>query len=110
MVPVVFTVDGRRIVTAVDQKPKRTRRLQRLRHIAANPAVSVLVDRYDEDWRRLWWVRADGRARIVSDGDELATVIAALTARYPQYAADPPGGPGIVIDVERITGWAAGEG
>lgn len=102
LVPVVFAVVGERIVTAVDHKPKTTTRLRRLANIAAEPRVSLLADEYDEDWARLWWARADGRARVVAEHD-----LAPLVARYPQYRDRVPGGPVIVIDVERWSGWAA---
>jgi len=108
LVPFVFALDDRRIVSAVDHKPKRSQDLRRVRNIAANPAVSVLVDHYEEDWHRLWWVRADGRGRIVSDGPEYRDAIAALVAKYPPYLEDPPDGLVIVVDVERVTGWTAG--
>jgi len=74
LVPIVFAVAGDVIVTAVDEvKPKRTRALARLANIAAEPRVSVLADHYDEDWTRLWWVRADGTATVVgSDADAVA--------------------------------------
>src|SRR3990172_2961472 len=85
LVPFVFALDDRRIVSAVDHKPKRSQDLRRVRNIAANPAVSVLVDHYEEDWHRLWWVRADGRGRIVSDGPGDRDAIAALVAKYPPY-------------------------
>ena len=65
-VPICFALEGRALLTAVDHKPKRTLALRRLANIAGNPAVSVLADRYDEDWSRLWWVRADGLARIAA--------------------------------------------
>src|SRR5712691_6011718 len=65
IVPITFASADGVLFFAVDQKPKRTRNLQRLRNIAANPAVSVLVDHYDDDWFSLWWVRVDGTARIV---------------------------------------------
>jgi len=65
IVPIVFALDGDRIYSAVDQKPKRTTALRRLANVAANPNVSLLVDDYDDDWDRLWWVRADGRATVL---------------------------------------------
>ena len=61
--PVTFAVLGDIIVIAIDHKPKRSMNLKRLRNIADNPRVSLLVDRYDDDWSQLWWVRADGRRR-----------------------------------------------
>src|SRR5689334_3495027 len=68
LVPICFTLDGDRIVTAVDHKPKRTSKLRRLENIAVNPRASALVDDYDDDWTRLWWARADGAARSEDPG------------------------------------------
>ena len=102
LVPVVFAVDGHRLYTAVDQKPKRTTALRRLANIAAHPAVSLLADHYDDDWGRLWWARADGIASVRWPDPR---VVGLLTERYPQYAVDPPHGPLIVVEVDRWTGW-----
>ena len=60
VVPICFAIDGDMLYTAVDEKPKRTRALQRLRNIEANPRVEVLIDHCDEDWSQLWWVRLRG--------------------------------------------------
>ena len=107
IVPVTFALDGNRVVSAVDGKPKRDGRLRRLENIAANPRVSLLVDHYHEDWRRLWWVRADGIARIVDDGPELTEVFDLLRERYAQYRTVEIIGPAIVVEVESWVGWAA---
>ncbi|MGH3744401.1 MAG: TIGR03668 family PPOX class F420-dependent oxidoreductase [Mycobacteriales bacterium] len=108
LVPVVFAVDGDRIFTAVDHKPKRTTALRRLTNIRANPGVSLLVDHYDdEDWSALWWVRADGRARVLDPADGLARQgVALLVARYRQHDEHPPDGPVVVVDVDRWSGWS----
>jgi PPOX class probable F420-dependent enzyme len=107
LVPVCFAVDGDTVYSAVDEvKPKATLRLRRLRNVAENPAVSLLVDHYDDDWSALWWVRADGRARVLSDEPH---AIALLAARYEQYRAQPPRGPVLAVDVERWAGWSASE-
>ena len=106
LVPVVFALAGDRIYTAVDAKPKQGKGLRRLANIAANPRVTVLVDGYAEDWSTLWWVRADGAARIVT-GTDAGTGIGALTARYPQYVEQPPPGPVIAIDVDHWSYWSA---
>jgi len=104
LVPVCFVVERDLIHSAIDGKPKSTRRLARLAAIARDSRVSLLVDEWSEDWSRLWWVRADGRARVT----ELeGSVAARLAAKYPQYRADPPAGPMIEIAVERWTGWSA---
>jgi PPOX class probable F420-dependent enzyme len=106
LVPITFALlDERTLVTAVDHKPKRTMRLKRLQNIAVNPQVSVLVDHYAEDWRQLWWARADGRARVEKAAP--AGAAEALVARYEQYRDRVPGGPFIVIEVQRFSGWSA---
>lgn len=107
IVPVTFAVDGDRIFSAVDAKPKTGRPLQRLRNIRVNHSVAVLADHYEDDWSRLWWVRADGRASILDGPDETAEPVRLLIRRYPQYRDQPPAGPIICVAVERWTGWAA---
>ena len=106
LVPVTFARDGDTVYFAVDQKPKRTADLQRLRNIAANPAVALLVDHYDDDWRRLWWARADGTAAVAEFAALRPDLVDLFAAKYPQYAVTPPEGPAIVIVVERWSGWA----
>jgi PPOX class probable F420-dependent enzyme len=106
LVPICFALDGDTLYTAVDRKPKRTTRLRRLANVAADPRVSVLADRYDDDWSTLWWVRGDGTARIVAAGaEEHGRAIALLTARYGQYEDEPPEGPAIVVSILRWSGW-----
>lgn len=108
VVPIVFALDGDLLYTAVDHKPKRTRRLHRLANIAANPNVSVLADHYEEDWERLWWVRADGTAQIVDAGaPEHGRAVALLAERYSQYVGRPPAGAAIVVKIGRWSGWTA---
>lgn len=111
LVPITFALlEDATLVTAVDHKPKRTTALRRLANIAANPQVSVLVDHYEDDWNMLWWARADGRARVVSAGQELelrARALGALAGRYRQYLRQPPEGDLIVVEVERFSGWSA---
>lgn len=103
LVPITFALLDDVLVTAVDEKPKRTRALRRLDNIRSDPRVAVLVDHYEDDWTRLWWVRIDGRATLaegVPPGH-----LAALAARYPQYREHPPAGPSIVVSIESVTGW-----
>lgn len=107
LVPVVFAVDGDTVYTAVDRKPKRTTALRRLANIAANPLVCLLADHYEEDWTRLWWVRADGTARVLEAAEPVAVrALALLAGRYPQYAQPPPG-PVVAVAVTRWTAWSA---
>ena len=106
LVPCCFTLVGDALVTAVDGKPKATTALRRLANVRAHPSVTLLVDHYDDaDWSRLWWVRVDGTARVVTDGPEREAALDALAAKYAQYRALRP--PGAVIVVERLTwrGW-----
>ncbi|MFI7454583.1 TIGR03668 family PPOX class F420-dependent oxidoreductase [Nonomuraea sp. NPDC049714] len=104
LVPIVFAVDGDVIAFAVDHKPKTTTHLRRLRNIAENDRVCLLVDHYDDDWSRLWWVRADGRAAIAGDP---ARWIERLADRYEQYRDRPPEGPVVTITVDSWRGWSA---
>jgi len=111
-VPIVFAVVEDQIYSATDNKPKSTSgsqgRLRRLDNIHANPSVSVLVDHYEDDWRRLWWARADGMARVVAATDaDAAGPFRALIERYPQYQESPPPGPLVAITVRRWSGWTA---
>lgn len=109
LVPIVFALDGDRVFHAVDDKPKRTTKLRRLANVASQPHVALLADAYDDaDWSRLWWVRADGVARVLDGGGEDARRgVALLSERYAQYRAAAPSGPVVAIDVERWTGWSA---
>lgn len=108
IVPITFVTDGETLYFAVDAKPKRSTNLKRLQNIAANPAVSVLVDHYEDDWSRLWWVRVDGTARIVEEAEEANRAIGLLMKRYPQDRRSRPQGPVVAISIDRITGWAGG--
>lgn len=107
LVPIVFAYEDGRLYTAVDLKPKSTLRLKRLRNIEGNPNVCVLVDHYDDDWSRLWWVRLDGTARVVRSGPELRKSLALLTAKYEVYTAQPPPGPAIVVRMDNLRAWSA---
>jgi PPOX class probable F420-dependent enzyme len=107
LVPITFVVDGDTLYFAVDAKPKRTTDLKRLRNIAANPAVCVLVDHYEDDWSRLWWVRVDGTAHVVDDHARAERALDMLVSRHPQYRRARPQGPVVAISIIRISGWSA---
>ncbi|MBX6768246.1 MAG: TIGR03668 family PPOX class F420-dependent oxidoreductase [Actinomadura rubrobrunea] len=109
LVPVTFAVRQAVLYTAVDHKPKRSRDLRRLANIRANPHVSLLADHYDDDWDRLWWVRADGHARVIDDPAAMADPITLLRDRYAQYRDRPPQGPVIAVTIDAWTGWAASD-
>ncbi len=101
VVPVCFALRDGRIYTAVDAKPKRTAALARLDNVRATGRASLLVDHYEEDWSRLWWVRADGTAEVVDS----EAAIDALAAKYEQYRAARPAGPVIAIAPDRWRSW-----
>ena len=109
LVPITFAVIDDTIYQAIDHKPKRSAALQRTANLAADPRCTLLADHYDENWDRLWWVRADATGRMVSDPDEQATAIAALAAKYPQYRTTRPTGSLIAFDVTRWAGWRAAD-
>lgn len=107
-VPCCFVLLGDRAYTAVDGKPKRsagTGVLGRVRDVATHPEVALLVDHYDEDWSALWWVRLDGTARVLGPGPEADTAVAALRAKYAQYAVVPIPGPVIALDLTGGRSW-----
>ncbi len=107
LVPVVFAVAGDVVYSAVDAKPKRTTALKRLANVRANPRVALLADHYDDgDWDALWWVRADGVARVLTAAIRRRRArIALLGERYAQYREQPPRGPVLAVSVERWSGW-----
>jgi PPOX class probable F420-dependent enzyme len=111
VVPFVFALVERgsalRAYWAVDRKPKRTTELARIRNLEGNAAVEFVVDGYAEDWTQLWWVRCSGSARVIADEAERRGALEALAAKYPQYELEPPDGPVVAIEVERIAGWRA---
>jgi PPOX class probable F420-dependent enzyme len=110
LVPITFALESAIIYSMVDSKPKSTAKLLRLENISRNPDVCVLFDRYSEDWSRLWWVRVDGSAKIVEQGPEFDTARALLADKYPQYVSNPPAGPAIVVDINRVAWWESTPG
>jgi PPOX class probable F420-dependent enzyme len=107
VVPVCFALDADALYITIDEKPKRPDvPLKRLRNIAENPAVAVVVDRYDDDWTRLGWVMLRGRAEILTSGDEHARAQALLRSRYPQLSGMQIASlPVIAVRLERVTSW-----
>lgn len=108
LVPVTFALLGDLICSAVDDvKPKRSTRLARLDDVRHDPRVALIADHYAEDWSTLWWVRVDGTAAVHDAGALRSDALAALVAKYPQYAAAPPDGAVLVVTPTRWTGWSA---
>lgn len=106
--PVCFAISGDTVYITIDQKPKRhqSKPLQRLRNIAANAAVALVVDHYEEDWSELGWVMLRGEARVLEHGEEHDFAQGSLTLRYPQYRdMNLAPLPVIAINVVRSTAW-----
>ena len=107
LVPIVFALDGDTLYSAVDRKPKRSQRLRRIENARTRTDVTILVDHYEEDWGRLWWIRLRGRARVLDAGEELERALTLLGEKYPQYRDDPPTGPVLAVDVTEVREWSA---
>ncbi|MCY7417991.1 MAG: TIGR03668 family PPOX class F420-dependent oxidoreductase [Chloroflexi bacterium] len=118
LVPCCFTLldggDGPTIVTPIDEKPKRSsepRTLARLGDIERDPRVTLLVDRWDEDWTRLAWLRIEGTARVVwphHRPQDRPAAIELLRGRYPQYRAHHLESlPLVWVSVTSVRGWTA---
>lgn len=106
LVPCCFAVEGDAVYSAVDDaKPKSTLALRRLANLRANPAAALLVDHYAEDWSTLWWVRVDGRGRVVEDGPERDRALSLLAAKYAQYRRRPPPGAVVALDASAWRAW-----
>jgi PPOX class probable F420-dependent enzyme len=111
IVPFCFAYDGKAFYTPIDRKPKRVapKRLTRLQNIRKNPHVAILIDHYDEDWTRLWYILIRGTAKIVplSAGKERGRAIRLLKAKYSQYASGMLADDAMVIRItpQKITSW-----
>ncbi|MDQ4004840.1 MAG: TIGR03668 family PPOX class F420-dependent oxidoreductase [Actinomycetota bacterium] len=106
VVPFCFVLAGDTLYTSVDHKPKEGRRLRRVENLQRDPRVTVLVDHYEEDWPRVWWVRARGTGRVVDDAAEVERGNRLLAEKYAQYADDPPPGPILAIEISEWRGWS----
>ena len=111
VVPFCFVCDGGQIYSVLDAKPKSAelRRLRRVRNILDNPRVSMVIDHYDPDWSKLWYLLVQGTAKLLEPGQEHASALGKLRAKYPQYRQmDLDDNPMIRISPERVTGWDGG--
>jgi PPOX class probable F420-dependent enzyme len=108
LVPCCLALDGLIAYSAVDDKPKTAVRLRRLADVAQRPVATLLVDHYDEDWTRLWWVRAGGAAREIGPGAEHDRAVRLLLAKYPQYESHQLTGHVLAVHLDRWRSWSAG--
>lgn len=104
LVPVVFALQDSRFYSFTDAGPRLAKRLRNLRH---DPRVAILIDDYDEDWAKVWWVRLRGTGRVVESGPEWELARRLLREKYPQYATTPAEsfGPAMAVDIDHWSGW-----
>lgn len=112
VVPVCFAYDGRFIFTPIDEKPKKvpSGELKRIRNILLNPRVSLVMDEYCEDWKKLYYLIVYGLAEVIRSGDEYQDSLGILCVKYPQYKKmklEKAGLPVIKIVPERIVSWGS---
>ncbi|HZD66753.1 MAG TPA: TIGR03668 family PPOX class F420-dependent oxidoreductase [Acidimicrobiales bacterium] len=105
LVPCCFVLAADTVYSAVDAKPKTTRTLRRLANLRATGVAALLVDHYEEDWSALWWVRLDGRGRVLESGEERDRALDLLAGKYDQYRRQPPPGPVVAVDIEDRRAW-----
>ncbi len=108
VIPVCFVVIAGTLYIQIDQKPKQspTRPLKRIRNLEDNPNVTIIVDRYDDDWSKLAWVMLRGTAEILSGNEEYRAAQQELVSRYPQYQMmNLSDLPIIAVRITRVTEW-----
>lgn len=108
VIPVCYALMGGMVYSVLDQKPKSISltRLRRVRNILANSQVSLVVDHYEEDWERLWYILISGAAELLEEGAERPAAIQALRAKYPQYRPmDIDPNPVIKITPYHVVSW-----
>ena len=87
VIPICFAFDGKEFFSPIDEKPKRLspERLKRLRNIRENSQASLVIDRWDEDWRKLAYILVSGRAKILLTGQKHRRAVSLLRKKYRQY-------------------------
>lgn len=108
VIPICFAFDGKYFYSPIDEKSKRTNKLKRLKNIADNPNVALVIDHYEEDWRKLGYVLVFGRARVLRSGNIYQRAVKLLRRKYSQYrrmGIDTR--PTIVVKPNRMLTWHA---
>jgi PPOX class probable F420-dependent enzyme len=108
VLPVTFTLYRDAVYSAIDEKPKGTRELARIRYLRRRPEAAVTVDHYEDDWTRLAWVQVLGRVELL-DPEQDPAAFAELCSKYAQYRDDPPRGPLLRLEPKRVIWWRASE-
>jgi len=110
VLPVCFAYDGCFIYSPIDKKPKRVSadKLKRVRSIINNPNISLVIDKYFENWNKLYYVIIIGSADVIYRGEEYNRALNILTEKYEQYrkmGLENLGAPVIKIKPEKIISW-----
>jgi len=110
VIPICFVFDGKNFYSPIDEKPKRTapQKLKRVKNIRENPHVALVVDHYDEDWRKLGYILVIGKARVLLSGAKHRKAVDLLRRKYSQYRTMKIDRlPMILIRTTRTTSWGA---
>jgi len=108
VIPICFVFDGKSFYFAIDEKPKRTTKLKRLKNIAENPNVAFVIDTYDEDWRKLGYILVFATARITNAGKTHGAAIKLLRRKYHQYRAMAlEKNPIVALQPKRFVAWSS---
>jgi len=111
VLPVTYAISGTRLVSAIDEKPKRVpgHELARVRWLKIRPRAALTVDHYDEDWSRLAWVQVLGEVEVL-EAPSAPEAVLPLTDRYPAYRQRPPAGLLLALEPQRLVWWRAADG
>ena len=112
VVPLCFAYDGSSIYSAIDRKPKRRHGmdLQRVRNILSNPKITLVIDHYEEDWSKLWYLLIRGQAGILREGPEREKAFELLRHKYPQYREMNIEGASVIkIQPTKIVSWCGSQ-
>jgi PPOX class probable F420-dependent enzyme len=110
VIPICFVFDGKYFYSPIDEKPKRIapQKLKRVKNIQENAQVALVMDHYEEDWRKLAYVLVMGQARVLLRGTKHRKAVRLLRGKYSQYQTMRIDRlPLIVIRPTRMTSWGA---
>jgi PPOX class probable F420-dependent enzyme len=115
LVPVVFIYDGNNFYIPIDEKAKRSKpeNLKRVKNIHTNPNVALLIDEYNEDWKKIWFIMIHGNASLINNIESkqnrlIQRVHRLLYEKYPQYLTTGVGKFCIMIRPQRVINWKNG--
>ena len=114
LVPVVFVFDNYCYFIPIDEKTKRSRpeKLKRAKNIQQNSNVTLLIDDYNENWRKLYFIMIQGIALLVGNKSEqdqsqnhIERAHKLLSEKYFQYREVGIGDYVIMIYPQKVITW-----